>query len=215
MSGKQKLIDYLQQNVGINISINTLRKVAEVSDWARILRALRHEGWQIETLKGGYILHSTEKLESAKKRESIHGKLRYQVLQRDNSTCQRCGKKIEDGIKLEIDHKIPVEWGGDNNIDNLWTLCNICNGGKKHFFSDFDADTMKVALAEPSVEKRLKRFFELNPNVEIQTYVLGVVGNARDWTRALRKMRTNSGLNIVYIHQNVQFPQGAYINVVK
>lgn len=56
--------------------------------------------------------------------------LRYDVLKRDNFTCQVCGRTISDGAKLEVDHRVPIAKGGKSTMDNLWTLCFECNRGK-------------------------------------------------------------------------------------
>lgn len=56
---------------------------------------------------------------------------RVKVFERDNYTCQMCGRSHHhDGVKLEVDHKIPVSRGGSDNISNLQTLCFECNRGK-------------------------------------------------------------------------------------
>ena len=65
-----------------------------------------------------------------KKRRAIPLGLRYQILVRDNSTCQCCGAKASDGIQLHIDHIKPVSKGGTNIKENLQTLCADCNLGK-------------------------------------------------------------------------------------
>ena len=57
------------------------------------------------------------------------------VLERDNHTCQYCGLSPKDGIKLEIDHKIPRSKGGIDIIDNLITSCFDCNRGKRDFLN--------------------------------------------------------------------------------
>lgn len=66
-------------------------------------------------------------------RKIIPTRLRFLILQRDNFACVICGSKAKDGVKLEIDHKIPVALGGTNEATNLFTLCNICNSGKSAF----------------------------------------------------------------------------------
>ncbi|MFV0378581.1 MAG: HNH endonuclease [Mangrovibacterium sp.] len=58
--------------------------------------------------------------------------LRFEIFQRDNFTCQYCGKTKNDGAKLVIDHKIPISKGGTDSIDNLVTACNECNLGKSN-----------------------------------------------------------------------------------
>ena len=65
-----------------------------------------------------------------KKRRAIPLGLRYQILIRDNSTCQCCGAKAADGTQLHIDHIKPVSKGGTNVKENLQTLCADCNLGK-------------------------------------------------------------------------------------
>ena len=56
--------------------------------------------------------------------------LRYLILKRDNFRCVSCGRSAEDGIKLEVDHKIPVVNWGRTVESNLRTLCRPCNQGK-------------------------------------------------------------------------------------
>ena len=64
------------------------------------------------------------------KKGNLSVSVRFDVLQRDDFTCQLCGKTKEEGVKLEVDHKIPVSKGGSDRMNNLWTLCRECNAGK-------------------------------------------------------------------------------------
>lgn len=58
---------------------------------------------------------------------------RVKVFERDNYTCQMCGRSHHhDGVKLEVDHILPVSRGGSDNISNLQTLCFDCNRGKSN-----------------------------------------------------------------------------------
>ena len=57
-------------------------------------------------------------------------KMKVLVLERDNYTCQMCGKTVRDGVKLEVDHIHPFSKGGSDDISNLRTLCQECNRGK-------------------------------------------------------------------------------------
>lgn len=58
-------------------------------------------------------------------------KLRFEVLKRDNFTCQYCGRNVvDDKIKLHCDHIIPVSKNGTDELDNLITSCMECNLGK-------------------------------------------------------------------------------------
>jgi hypothetical protein len=64
------------------------------------------------------------------KRPPITKKLRFQILERDCFTCQYCGRRAPD-VALEVDHRIPVASGGNNDPSNLVTACWDCNSGKR------------------------------------------------------------------------------------
>ena len=210
---KKKLHEYFLSHVGEEIDRETLRQVSgNIQDWQRSLRQLRQEtGLDIQATKNGYILTSAEPVNKPKLREHINDKLRYAVLQRDNSTCQRCGRGIADGVKLAVDHKIPVDMGGTTTIDNLWTLCTDCNGGKKSFFSDEDATLMKEIGYLSGAQNKLKLYFEHYPNKVIDPTKLQIVASVRDWERALRKLRHDTGMDIQYIRPSKEYPMGGYI----
>ena len=58
--------------------------------------------------------------------------VRFRILDRDNFRCRYCGRSAqEDGVKLHVDHVIPLSLGGaDNDDQNLVTSCGECNIGK-------------------------------------------------------------------------------------
>lgn len=56
-------------------------------------------------------------------------KLRWQILERDSFTCRYCGRSAPD-VMLEVDHRISLADGGDDNPDNLVASCMACNRGK-------------------------------------------------------------------------------------
>ena len=201
---KKRMLDYLLKHIGEEVDRETLRDIAVISDWARSLRLLRQEGYDLETTRNGYILHSGE--------PSGTPKLRYRILMRDNSICQRCGAKASDGVKLHVDHKIPVEFGGDNSESNLWTLCEPCNEGKKAFFKDLDTEFIADVLKEKGAKNKLIRLFSCNPGKEFDVDFLAIicVGN-RDWTRVIRDIRQNEDMNIVHIRKSIDCPNGGYI----
>lgn len=63
-------------------------------------------------------------------REPIPARTRFEVFKRDGFRCQFCGRAQADGVKLHVDHIVPVSEGGTNEIENLQTLCEECNLGK-------------------------------------------------------------------------------------
>ena len=56
-------------------------------------------------------------------------RIRYEILRRDNYTCQYCGAKAPD-VALTVDHVVPVALGGTDDASNLVTACRPCNEGK-------------------------------------------------------------------------------------
>ena len=60
---------------------------------------------------------------------------RFEVLRRDNHTCQYCGAKAPD-VVLHIDHVMPKALGGSDAPENLATACKECNSGKTSIMPD-------------------------------------------------------------------------------
>lgn len=64
-------------------------------------------------------------------RSSISLKTRFEVLKADDYKCRICGASVKDeGVQLEVDHKLSRAEGGTDDKSNLWTLCFKCNRGK-------------------------------------------------------------------------------------
>ncbi len=61
-------------------------------------------------------------------------RLRWQILQRDHFTCCGCGASpaLNPGIELHVDHVIAWSNGGETVLENLQTLCSVCNYGKSN-----------------------------------------------------------------------------------
>lgn len=57
-------------------------------------------------------------------------RLRYAVLERDKFACVVCGSTAREA-PLEVDHVLAIVLGGTNDMENLQTLCEICNVGKQ------------------------------------------------------------------------------------
>jgi phage FluMu protein Com len=59
----------------------------------------------------------------------VSSALRFKVLQRDSFKCVYCGASPQN-TSLHVDHKVPVNAGGSNDIENLVAACSDCNLGK-------------------------------------------------------------------------------------
>ena len=61
---------------------------------------------------------------------AVSKRLRFEILRRDGHRCRYCGRGVDEGAKLTIDHVMPVALGGTDEDDNLVTACADCNAGK-------------------------------------------------------------------------------------
>jgi biotin operon repressor len=208
MSAKERILSLLKAAVGKIVSRERIIRAADSSEWARRIRDLRAEGWLIKTAQDGYLLKSLEK-GAAQDTAGISAKMRYAVLHRDSSRCRRCGRTIDDGVKLAVDHILPRDWGGKTEIDNLWTLCEPCNLGKKNFESDVDAATMQKVLAETSGRGRILEYMKLKVGQIVTKEELIIVSGIHDYPRRIRELR-DAGWDIVSMYENPKLRPGDY-----
>jgi len=137
---RNKLLRYLQHNVGMPVSGEELRYVSgDKTEWARRIRELRTEfGWSVITKHTGrpdlpigtYLLESLR--QSPEHDRVISDFVRGRVLRRDNYQCTACGWNKDlwdrsDPRHLELHHNSPHASGGENTEENLVTLCTLCH----------------------------------------------------------------------------------------
>lgn len=139
---KSKILKYLRSNVGKKITGEELRYVSkDNSDWARRVRELRTEqGWPIYTRVTGmpelptgvYVLEVDKQAEVHDR--NITDFVKVQVLERDEFSCKYCGwsRKTADAsdryrTQIELHHIQHHVDGGENTVENLISLCNICH----------------------------------------------------------------------------------------
>lgn len=199
MNRKQQVIEYLKSHLNEWTHNQQLRDLTSLNDVPRTIRLLRQEGWQIEVRGDGYVrLTSKEKGAARGERKGISQRVRYQVLSESGFRCQACGASVEeDHVKLVADHKVPVDWGGTNDITNLQALCEECNRGKQAWIADHSSEAMKEIMSKPSVEQRIEALFDMYPNQDIPSETVRMVSKeAFDWQRALRRIRQRTGKKI-------------------
>ena len=74
--------------------------------------------------------YDTYKRFEATERALITDELRMNILKEGNFRCALCGATAKDGVRLEVDHIIPIAKGGTSDKSNLQVLCHRCNKGK-------------------------------------------------------------------------------------
>ncbi len=143
-SARNKILTFLQENVERPVSGEELRYVSgNTSEWARRIRELRtEEGWSISSKASGradlpvgvYVLESLRQLPPHDR--TIPDDVRRRVLERDRFQCVECGWSYERACpadprhNLELHHRKPHAEGGENVVENLATLCNVCHDQK-------------------------------------------------------------------------------------
>jgi 5-methylcytosine-specific restriction endonuclease McrA len=197
-SAKQIILEYYQSHLGEWIHNQTFREITGANDIPRTIRDLRQRGWQIKVRGDGYTrLVSSEKGEPKGERDAISERHRFEVLQRDGFSCRACGRSPErDGIVLQVDHILPVDWGGKTELDNLQSLCEECNRGKKAWVASHSSQVMKEVAGLATVEQRIEALFDHFPNQDVPSSMIQLVARAFDWQRALRRIRERTGKKI-------------------
>ncbi|MER7604756.1 HNH endonuclease signature motif containing protein [Nocardioides sp. NPDC127503] len=129
-------------------------------------------------------------------RSGIPPKVRGQVLSAQR--CAQCGKTpLEDHIKLEVDHKVPLSWGGTDDIDNLQPLCEQCNHDKQAFYSSLSVydDQIREAAQREEPHRRIGDLLLAfqTTGIDAPADVVGAVASLKqyqdDWQRRMRELR--------------------------
>jgi hypothetical protein len=101
-----------------------------------------------------------------------------------------CGRTVgQHSVVLVVDHKIPVDWGGSNDEDNLWALCEDCNAGKKAYFSTQDQDLMRGIMQHKSIHVRIGELLKRNSGRPVPSPLIEFVAGQADWKKRTRELR--------------------------
>jgi 5-methylcytosine-specific restriction endonuclease McrA len=123
----------------------------------------------------------------------VSQKLRAEVIHASHGRCRMCGRSIEKhGIALVVDHKKPRDWGGTNDRENLWAVCEECNAGKKAFFASLNVtpELMKKVVNHESVHVRIGELLKASGvGKRTPSSLLEVVADQDDWQKRLRELR--------------------------
>src|SRR5258705_1789090 len=110
--------------------------------------------------------------------------------------CAQCGRTpLEDRVKLVVDHRVPLSWGGDNEPENLQPPCEECNAGKHDYFRSFEAhaEQIRAAIGYDEPQKRIGELLRAFNGGWVRSDLLGIVASAKnfqeDWQRRLRDLR--------------------------
>jgi len=77
-------------------------------------------------------------------------KEKEQVKRRDGYACLCCGARGA-GVRLQIDHIVPLNFGGETTLENSQTLCSICNGRNCKGINEMNFRFTKTQLNHPKI----------------------------------------------------------------
>lgn len=115
-------------NVTLALTILRVNTRGNISEKSEVYLTSEELFIWYEQWKNGKKYSTNAKIE----RKIMNNDIRYNVFKRDNFTCRICGASKSDGVKLHVDHIVPVSKGGKTVMNNLQTLCERCNMGKSN-----------------------------------------------------------------------------------
>jgi hypothetical protein len=85
---------------------------------------------EVVQIPNGQTRHAERMMHSGKKstKRSVSETKKKFVASRQNWKCGECNEQLN--AWFEVDHKIRLEYGGSNHVDNLVALCRECHGKK-------------------------------------------------------------------------------------
>jgi 5-methylcytosine-specific restriction endonuclease McrA len=127
-------------------------------------------------------------------RRALNRRTRAQVLAPQR--CAQCGRTpLDHHVVLVVDHKMPREWGGSDDLENLQPLCEDCNSGKKAFYGQYDeyADEIRAAADHDEPHGRIGELLKAFQGDPVPGELIGVVASMKqyqdDWQRRTRELR--------------------------
>lgn len=169
-------------NIPPDEQVHLERRRRQLKTWYHVEKFVR---------KGQHYYRLGAKKRVALDDRNVSATLRAAVLHEAHGRCRMCGKSVDDGIKLVIDHKIPRDWGGKTERENLWALCTECNGGKKNFFASHDPKLMKKVMRHASVHVRLGELLKLHRKKPVPSSLMELAAGfgQEDWQKRARDLR--------------------------
>ena len=134
--------------------------------------------------------------------------LRWEILKRDNFTCQYCGQMAPQ-VVLHIDHKTAKFNGGNDDKDNLVACCSACNIGKSTTpLTLIDNDPVISEKGPPPLERLTLAFLRENgPNTA--TEIAKAIGKHRvnvstflNHSKSVQRLQSKKGRRVLFCVDN-------------
>lgn len=175
---RARLLEFLLGSPDVVIDNPTMAKVLGArrgDSWTRRLRELREPRFGGYTVlshfdrkgmtKGQYFFPKQER-HAAVFTPRISGRVRAEVLFRDEYTCQSCGlsrgETYDNGssVKLQVAHNVADSHGGKPDVDNCFTQCHRCNVGESNVGPDRPLASKVLAQVKRLPDHQRRQVYE-------------------------------------------------------
>ena len=124
----------------------------------------------------------------------ISARLRAEVLA--PAHCAQCGRTpVRHGVVLNVDLRVPGDWGGSNDPENLLPLCEECQAGRRQYLQTCSAyaDRIRHAVSFDELQRRIGELLKAFNGDWVPTDLIGIVASAKeyqeDYQRRIRDLR--------------------------
>jgi len=124
----------------------------------------------------------------------ISSRLKVQALA--SGRCALCGKTpTRHKVVLEVDLRVPVDWGGTNDPENLWALCEDCHQGWRQYLQTYApyAEQISHAASFDEPQRRIGELLIAFAGNWVPSDLIGIVASAKDYQedyqRRIRDLR--------------------------
>lgn len=124
----------------------------------------------------------------------ISARLRAEVLA--PARCAQCGRTpVRHGVVLTVNLRVPPDWGGTNDPENLQPLCEECQDGRRQYLQTYSAyaDRIRHAASFDEPQKRIGELLRTFNGDWVPSDLIGIVASAKeyqeDYQRRIRDLR--------------------------
>jgi hypothetical protein len=102
---------------------------------------------------------------------------------------------LEHGVVLNVDMRVPAEWGGAVEPENLQPLCEECQEGKRQYLQTYGAHSAEIrhAVSFDEPPKRIGELLRALKDQWVPSDLIGIVASAKeyqeDYQRRIRDLR--------------------------
>lgn len=190
ISQEDLLMEYYKKNPHRNIlhpeivdwvTAEYLKRTGKVfRDPDRGIRKLSQRGLLIKVGKGVYKYDPD--LVKNRDLEDFTEEQKEAILKRDGYKCVICGRGIEEGVELQVDHIKPKDLGGKATIENGQTLCAQHNFQKKNLNQTETGKKMFIRLYELAKKEGYKELLDFCIQI-LEVYEKNNINGHIKWKR--------------------------------